>query len=89
MGRKKTIIGTSLQRVVDDDNVPDSIQTGLTKAILSNEEIPETVMEELFGSIGLKADRYYDLAASGEYPWGVPAKNLDPSLLVGQRFKKF
>lgn len=76
MGRKKTIIGTSLQRVVDDDNVPDSIQSGLTKAILSNEGIPETVMEELFGSIGLKADKYYDLAASGEYPWGVPAKKL-------------
>lgn len=72
MGRKKTVVGTSIQRVIKDENLPNSIQQGVVQAIFGNESVPESVMESLFGSIGMKAEQMYHYAKSAQYPWGVP-----------------
>lgn len=73
MGKKKTTVGTSVNRVIDDAMLPGSVKTGVIKSILEGGEIVDYVLEELVNSIGLKAERMYEYAKSGDYPWGLPS----------------
>ena len=77
MGRRKTYVGTQISRIVQDELLPDSVKTGLTNAIMSAEgDIPVDVIEELFKSIGLKSERYYEYAEKGHYIHGLPSGEL-------------
>ena len=77
MGRKKTVVGTQIDRVIKDDSLPDSVKTGLTNAIMSADgDIPVDVMEEMFKSIGIKSERYYEYAENGDYIHGLPSGQL-------------
>ena len=70
--KKKTVVGTSVVRVIEDELLPDSIKTGVTRAIFQNGDLPDHIMEELTGSIGLKADRMYEYAKRS-YIHGLPS----------------
>ena len=73
--KKKTVVGTSVMRVIEDDLLPDSIKTGVTRAIFQNGDLPDHIMEELVGSIGLKADRMYEYAKRS-YVHGLPSGQI-------------
>ena len=73
--KKKTVVGTSVVRVIEDDLLPDSIKTGVTRAIFQNGNLPDHIMEELTGSIGLKADRMYEYAKRS-YIHGLPSGQI-------------
>lgn len=73
--KKKTYVGTSVSRVVDDASVPDSAKTGAIKAVLENGDVSEYILDEVLGSIGLKADRLYEYAKKN-YPIGLPTKTF-------------
>ena len=73
--KKKTVVGTSVVRVIEDDLLPDSIKTGVTRAIFQNGDLPDHIMEELTGSIGLKADRMYEYAKRS-YVHGLPSGQI-------------
>lgn len=73
--KKKTVVGTSVVRVIEDDLLPDSIKTGVTRAIFQNGDLPDHIMEELVGSIGLKADRMYEYAKRS-YVHGLPSGQI-------------
>ena len=49
--KKKTVVGTSVVRVIEDDLLPDSIKTGVTRAIFQNGDLPDHIMEALVGSM--------------------------------------
>lgn len=70
--KKKTIVGAQVQRLIKDEMLPDSIRTGVTKSIFQNGDVPDYVMEELIGSIGLKADRMYEYGKN-HYVHGLPS----------------
>lgn len=72
---RKTYVGTSVVRVIEDKNIPDSPKTGLMKAILQNGNISDYVLEEFVGSIGNKITRVYNYAKDN-YPLGVPTKHF-------------
>lgn len=77
MGRKKTYVGTQISRVIKDDVLPDSIKAGLVNSIMSVDgDIPVDVMEEVFKSIGIKSERYYEYAENGHYVHGLPSGQL-------------
>lgn len=83
MGRKKTYVGTSVMRVIEDDQVPDSVRTGVTTAIFRDGNIVDYVLEEMINNIGVKAERMYAYGRdhyvhglpSGQYT--IDAENMD------------
>ena len=73
--KKKIVVGTSVVRVIEDKQLPDSIRTGLTNAIFQNGEVVDNILEELVGSVGVRADRAYEYAAK-HYTHGLPASSV-------------
>lgn len=73
-GKKETIVGTSVTRVIKDSLLPNSAKTGLTKALLgkSGNSIPDHMLEEYISSIAVRADRMYEYGAS-TYTHGLPS----------------
>lgn len=65
-------VGTSVVRVVEDSVIVDSTKVGLTKALMNDGNIPDYLMEELVGSIGVKAERMYRYAEQ-HYTYGLPS----------------
>lgn len=68
----RTTVATTVARVIEDARLPDSSKTGVVKAIFNDGDIPAYVMEDLVGSIGVKAERMYDYAKT-HYPYGLPS----------------
>lgn len=73
MGSKKTYVGTQVDRVVDNDKIPNSVKSGLTNALFANGEIVDHILEEMIASVGVRAERLYDFAAKGHYVHGLPS----------------
>jgi len=73
--RYKTVVGTTVSRVIPDESLPNSAKTGVFRAILQNNGMPENIMEELFGSIGVRAERMYNYAKDN-YTHGLPSGTL-------------
>lgn len=69
--RKKTYVGTSVIRVIEDKSIPDAAKTGLSKAIQAEGNIPDYVVEELLANIGRRAERSYRYAKEHS-PSGLP-----------------
>lgn len=72
---KKTIVGTSVMRAIEDDHLPNSVRTGMTKAIFEEGDVSDYVLEELVGSIGVRADRAYEYAKKS-YTHGLPSFDI-------------
>jgi hypothetical protein len=73
--KTRVTVATQVSRVIKDDLLPDSVKTGVTKAILNEGDIPDYMLEELVGSVGLRADRMYDYAAT-KYTHGLPTQRI-------------
>lgn len=68
----KIVVGTQIMRVIKDEQLPNAIKTGTTKAILRNGDLPEYILEELVQSAGFKAEQLYEYAEKGHYIHGMP-----------------
>jgi hypothetical protein len=73
--KEVTTVGTTVTRVVEDSFLVDSVKVGLTKALLNEGNIPDYLMEELVGSIGVKAERMYRYAEN-HYTYGLPSGEM-------------
>jgi len=71
----ETTIGTQVSRVIQDDGIPNSVRSGLIKALFQNGDIPAYLLEELNGSIGVRLERMYEYARRS-YVYGMPSGNL-------------
>lgn len=72
----KTTVGTSVTRVIEDEGLPDSIRSGAVKSIMrADDQMIENSMEELLGSIGMRAERMYAYGKK-TYKNGVPTGTL-------------
>lgn len=69
--KKETSVATNVSRVIDDVSLPDSIKTGVLRAIMNDSSIPDNMMEDLVGGIGHKAERMYEYAKRS-YTHGLP-----------------
>lgn len=74
--KKKTYVNTSVQRVIEDNLLPTSLQAGLVKALFGTGDIPEHILEELVQSLALKIPRMYEAAQRETYPFGIPTGAL-------------
>jgi hypothetical protein len=68
-------VATVAQRLIEDDNLPDAIKTGVIKAILREENVTDTVIEDLIGSLGVRAERAYAYAEK-HYTHGLPSGEI-------------
>lgn len=69
---KKIVVGTQVQRVIEDELLPDSVKTGLVNALFSGNDIPASMMESLIGSVGVKAEQLYEYGRT-KYTHGLPS----------------
>lgn len=77
----RTDVSTSIQRIIEDKLLPDSIKKGTITAILQDGSIPEYVNEECIQSIATSAERMYSYGLD-RYDFGIPQAELH---LVSQK----
>lgn len=72
----KTVVGTSVSRVIEDDLLPDAVLSGMTQNMVEDgEQLTEQIMESLSTSMGVKAGRAYRYGNNG-YLYGRPSGNV-------------
>lgn len=74
--KKETIVNTTVQRVFEDTQIPDSIKTGVIKSILAEGELSDFMMEELASSLGVRTARGYLWAKNNNYSFGIPTAQV-------------
>ena len=72
---KKTVVAVQGQRVIEDSALPDSAKSGLIKGIMENGSVVDYALDELLGSIGVKAERMYKYGKD-KYIFGLPSSNI-------------
>lgn len=74
--KTKTVVGTSVSRVIEDDLLPDALLQGMTANLVGDgEQLTEQVMESLASSLGTRAARMYRFGDNG-YIYGRPTGNV-------------
>lgn len=74
-----TTVGTQVQRVMEDTNLPDSVATGVMKNLYNEEDqMVEYVLEELVKSVAVRAPRYFNYGRD-HYTFGLPKSSLKTS----------
>lgn len=68
-------ITTTVSRVIPDGLIPNSVRTGLVKALFNSTDLVDSISGELRSSIALKAEQLYDYAER-EYVYGSPSGEL-------------
>lgn len=67
-----TTVGTSVSRVIKDADLANHLKTGLLRALLKNEDIPEHVIGSLFTNNVFDVERMYNYAKN-HYTHGLPS----------------
>lgn len=73
--KKKTYVGTSVIRVLEDDAIADTMQASVLQAILRDEDISARVLENMQSTIGVRAERMYSWAKKN-YIYGLPSGRM-------------
>lgn len=71
-GKDVTQVATSVSRVIADDLVPNSVRTGVLKSVLEQGNLSDYVLEEMIGSVAIRAERYYNYGKKS-YLYGLPS----------------
>lgn len=74
-----TRVGTVVSRVCADKFLPNSIRSGGLRAIVKDQNIPETLLDEMGGSIALKAEQMYSYAKQ-HYTHGLPSGQFSSAI---------
>lgn len=67
-----TQVGTVASRLIEDETIPNSVNTGTVKSFFQDGNIADYVIEELAASIGVRAERMYNYAGQ-HYVHGLPS----------------
>ena len=70
--KKKTKVGTTVIRSLEDEKIPNSLITGFVISQKQEQPLPEAVLDEFMDGIALKADSMYHYGA-GSYTYGLPS----------------
>lgn len=70
--KTKTTVATTVTRAIEDKLLPNSPVTGTIRATHNGGDITEHMLEEMIGSIGIRADRMYEYGDT-KYAHGLPS----------------
>lgn len=71
----KTTVGTSVVRVIEDDNLPNSIKSSLLESLIANTDIADSLISNISQSLGVRTERMYDYARA-KYTHGLPSGQI-------------
>lgn len=75
-----TSVATIANRVIDDENLPNSIKNGAMKSLIEgSDQLIEYAMEELVQCIGIKCNQMYNYGRD-HYMHGLPSSSIETSL---------
>ncbi len=80
---KKTYVSTSVSRLVSDDQIPDPTKKAMIEAVLKNQNIADSILDENLNSSVFKFERMYRYAERGEYFYGLPSarESSEPTVI--------
>lgn len=82
--KTKTTVGTSIQRIVDDNAIPDSILEGFTSDLVNGGgQMIEYMKDNIINSIALRVNRMYNFGKR-DYVWGLPSGTVYSSYAAKQ-----
>jgi len=73
--KKKTKVYTSVVRVIEDSQIPDTGKASVLKAILRDQNMVDHLIDGMNQSIAVKAERMYEYA-SKHYAYGLPKASV-------------
>jgi hypothetical protein len=76
--KKKTYVNTTVQPVFTENQIPNSLKTGVIKAILRDGNVPDYLLEETVNSINIRADAGWNWAR-WNYLYGTPSASISAS----------
>ena len=71
--KKKTYVGTSVSRLMEDDALPDSRYSGAVSSLFQDTDLVPTVQDELMAGLAFRADRMYSYSSTSKYLPGNPS----------------
>lgn len=71
-GSKKTYVASSVIRVIEEADVPNSVQQGIIRALHADSDLLESITENLFQSIGIKVEKFYKYGET-KFVYGNPS----------------
>lgn len=71
-GSKKTYVGTSVSRAIEDDLLPNSIKQATVHALHTDSDVLESISNYLTSSVGVRAEKMYKYGES-KYIFGNPS----------------
>lgn len=69
---KKTYVGTSISRVIQDNLIPDAVRSGVLEALFSDGDTTESINLAITSGIAVKADQMYKYGRD-HYTHGLPS----------------
>ena len=78
--KKKTKVHTEVQRMVEDNQLPESGKSAVIEYILKDgDRVSNFLLNKMVDSIALRAERMYAFAKKGQYYYGLPiATGISP-----------
>ena len=74
--KKKTYVATQINRMVDDQEVPDLRQKSLVDVLFDDKRLTTAMINNALQSKTTKFERAYRSAARGDYHYGTPNHNI-------------
>lgn len=84
--KTKVKVNLTVQKLFEKENIPDSARQGLIKGVMSDGSLVGNMLEELSGSIGVRANSALAWAKKNNYYFGLPdsalRSNIDAKAIV-------
>jgi len=77
-----TQVGTSVSRVITNERIPNAVTAGSVKALIQSTDLVDEIMEELIGSIAVRAGQMYNYAKN-TYTYGLPSGSFKTAATDG------
>lgn len=84
--KKKVTVNVTIQKVFEEKNIPDSSRQGVVKGVLNSGNVVDFMLEELSGSISVRASAALNWCKRNDYYFGMPGAqhktNVDARAIV-------
>lgn len=74
--KKKIVVNTTVQPIVEEGSLPNSVRTGIVTYLLEDRRMVPSVIDEFQNNIGVKATLGYGWAKRTGYHYGLPTSSV-------------
>ena len=74
--KKKYTVNLTVQKLFEKEQIPDSARQGIIKGIMGNGNILDNMLEEMAGSMGVRANSALSWAKKNDYYFGIPTSTV-------------